>query len=140
MAAAHDAETSPDAQARAFRVAGWHHPCSIRRERHTGSPSLRGTTIGTEEIPGAMLIHLSLVAGGPTASSSMVEVQTAVQVDTADPRWPGWLVDAITQQAQEGAKRLVAQLAPPLPSAGECPFVPLADVTPIADRWPRDAY
>jgi len=82
-----------------------------------------------------MFIHLSLVAGGSGGTGSQVEVQTAMQIDTADPRWPGWLVDVITNQAKEGAKRLVAQLAPPLPP-GERSFVPLADVTPIADRWP----
>jgi hypothetical protein len=82
-----------------------------------------------------MFIQLSLVAGRSEAMGSQVEVQTAMQIDTADPRWPGWVVDAITSQAKEGAKRLVAQLAPPLP-LGERSFVPLADVTPVADHWP----
>ena len=84
-----------------------------------------------------MFIHLSLVAGGSGSTGSQVEVQTAMQVDTADPRWPGWLVDVITSQAQEGARRLVSHLAPTLP-ADERSFVPLAEVTPIADHWPED--
>ncbi len=82
-----------------------------------------------------MFIHLSLVAGGPDSPRSQVEVQTAMQIDTADPRWPGRVVDAIASQAKEGARRLVAELAPSLPAA-ERSFVPLADVTPIADHWP----
>jgi hypothetical protein len=82
-----------------------------------------------------MFIHLSLVAGGSSGASSQVEVQTAMQIDTADPRWPGLVVDAIASQAKEGAKRLVAELAPPLPPA-ERSFVPLAEVTPVADYWP----
>jgi hypothetical protein len=38
-------------------------------------------------------------------------------------------VDTVTQHAQEGARRLVAQLTPPLP-LGDGRFVPLADVAP----------
>lgn len=78
-----------------------------------------------------MLIQLSLIAGAAGGRRSRLEVQAAVQVDTADPRWPGWLVETVTQHATEGARQLVAQLTPPLASAAT-PFVPLADVVPSA--------
>jgi hypothetical protein len=77
-----------------------------------------------------MRIQLSLAAG-THGTPSHVNVQTAMEVDTADPKWVRWFVETITQQAQEGAKRLAAQLAPAL-SAPETPFVPLADIAPIA--------
>jgi hypothetical protein len=79
-----------------------------------------------------MVVQLSLVAGRAVAAGSQaeqIEVETAMNIDTTDPRWPNWLVDTVTQHAPEGARRLVAQLAPPLP-LGDGRFVPLADVAP----------
>ena len=76
-----------------------------------------------------MVIQLSLSAGAPQNTHPQVEVQTAMEIDTADPRWAGWLVETIIHQAQEGARRLVAELTPPLQGT-ETPFVPLADIAP----------
>jgi hypothetical protein len=62
-------------------------------------------------------------------------VSSTVEVSTADPRWPAWLVDAIALHAQEGARQLrnqlVAQQAITGLGAGEG-FVPLAAVVPCA--------
>jgi len=33
-------------------------------------------------------------------------VSTSIEVNTADPRWPAWFVEAVTFQAQESARRL----------------------------------
>ena len=82
-----------------------------------------------------MLIQLILVAedpdGGPTT------VSTTLDVNTADPRWPTWLVDGVTFQAQEGARRLreqlMAQPAIQASSAAGGGFVPLAAVVPAAE-------
>ena len=76
-----------------------------------------------------MIIQISLAAGKKQGTGSQVEVGTAMKIDTSDPRWQTALVDSITSQAQEGAKRLVTQLAPPLP-VSEPNFVPLADIVP----------
>jgi len=77
-----------------------------------------------------MVIKLMLVADGPEAATTTVS--TTIQVNTTDPRWPAWLVDAITFQAQEGARRLRDQLIEQQAIAGDG-FVPLAAVVPAAD-------
>lgn len=77
-----------------------------------------------------MVIQISLAAGDDDADG--VSVSTTIEVNTGDPRWPAWLVDAVTYQAQEGARKLRDQLVDQraLPGDG---FVPLAAVVPVAD-------
>ena len=77
-----------------------------------------------------MVIQIQLVAGEEDAES--VSVSTTIEVNTRDPRWPAWLVDAVTYQAQEGARRLRDQLVEQRALPGDC-FVPLAAVVPVAD-------
>jgi hypothetical protein len=78
-----------------------------------------------------MLIRIDLVAGEP---ERQITVSTTVEVNPTlgDSRWQALLVDSITGQAHEGARRLrdeiIAQRA--LPSGG---FVPLAAVVPAVD-------
>jgi hypothetical protein len=76
-----------------------------------------------------MLIQVLLVAEDGDAGET--SVSTTVDVNTADPRWPARLVDAVTGQAEEGARRLCDQLIvqPAIPGDG---FVPLAAVVPAA--------
>ena len=82
-----------------------------------------------------MLIQLVLVAEdretGPTT------VSTTLEVNTADPRWPTWLVDGVTFQAQEGARhlreQLMAQPAIQASTAAGSGFIPLAAVVPAAE-------
>jgi len=76
-----------------------------------------------------MIVQITLVAGTERGGGSQVEVETAMSIDTNDPRWTTSLVDGVTQHAQEGARRLLTHLTPPLP-AGWQGFVPLADVAP----------
>jgi hypothetical protein len=79
-------------------------------------------------------IQLVLVAEDPDAGPTTVS--TTLEVNTADPRWPAWLVDGITFQAQEGARRLRDQLraqpAIQASSAAADGFVPLAAIVPAA--------
>jgi hypothetical protein len=77
-----------------------------------------------------MVIEISLVAGDEDADG--VRVSTTIEVNTGDPRWPTWLVDAVTYQAQEGARKLREHLVEQraLPGDG---FVPLAAVVPVAE-------
>jgi hypothetical protein len=77
-----------------------------------------------------MVIQISLVTGDEHAEG--VSVSTTIEVNTGDPRWPAWLVDAVTYQAQEGARKLRDQLVDQraLPGDG---FVPLAAVVPVAE-------
>ena len=77
-----------------------------------------------------MVIKVLLVADGPDAGTT--SVSTTIEVNTADPRWPAWLVDAVTFQAQEGARKLRDQLIEQHAIAGER-FVPLAAVVPAAE-------
>lgn len=78
-----------------------------------------------------MVIRIDLVAGEP---ERQITVSTTVEINPTpgDSRWQGLLVDAVTGQAHEGARRLrdqlIAQRA--LPSGG---FVPLAAVVPPVD-------
>lgn len=76
-----------------------------------------------------MIIQISLAAGRRTGAASDVEVETAMHVDVADPRWRASLVDTVTRQATEGARRLVAELTPALATTTPT-FVPLADLAP----------
>jgi hypothetical protein len=55
-----------------------------------------------------MLIQVVLIAR--SGAADMTSVSTTVEVDRADPRWPGSLVDTVTAQAHEGACRLREQL------------------------------
>ncbi|TMB49878.1 MAG: hypothetical protein E6J60_12455 [Deltaproteobacteria bacterium] len=76
-----------------------------------------------------MVIQVLLVADGPDGAATTVS--TTIEINTTDPRWPAWLVDAITFQAQEGARRLRDQLIEQQAIAGDG-FVPLAAVVPAA--------
>jgi hypothetical protein len=78
-----------------------------------------------------VVIRIDLVAGEP---DRQITVSTTIEINPTpgDSRWQALLVDAVTGQAHEGARRLrdqlIAQRA--LPSGG---FVPLAAVVPAAD-------
>jgi hypothetical protein len=76
-----------------------------------------------------MVIQVMLAAEGPELGETTVS--TTIEVNVTDPRWPAWLVEAVTYQAQEGARRLRDQLVEQqaLPGDG---FVPLAAVVPAA--------
>jgi hypothetical protein len=79
-----------------------------------------------------MVVRVLLVATEP--ATDQVAVSSSVEVDTGDPHWNTRLVEAITQQASQGARWLGehvrgAFLEPP-PAAPE--FVPLAAVLPRA--------
>jgi uncharacterized alpha-E superfamily protein len=78
-----------------------------------------------------MVIEVQLAADGPDAATTTVS--TTIEVNTTDPRWPAWLVDAVTFQAQEAARRLRDQMIEQRAIAGDG-FVPLAAVVPIAER------
>ena len=75
------------------------------------------------------MIRVLLVADGPDAAATTVS--TTIEVSTADPRWPAWLVESVTFQAQEAARRLRDQLIEQQAIAGDG-FVPLAAVVPAA--------
>ena len=77
-----------------------------------------------------MMIKVLLVADGPDAGTTTVS--TTVEVNTSDPRWPAWLVDGITFQAQEAARTLRDQLIEQHTIVGDG-FVPLAAVVPAAE-------
>jgi len=72
-----------------------------------------------------MVIRVLLVADGPDAAATTVS--TTIEVGTTDPRWPAWLVEAITFQAREAARRLRDQLVGQQAIASE---VPPADAVP----------
>ena len=76
-----------------------------------------------------MVIRIELAAGD--AERDAISVSTALNIDTQDSRWQAWLVNSITTQAEEGARRLRDQLVArqALPETG---FVPLAAVVPDA--------
>jgi hypothetical protein len=77
-----------------------------------------------------MLVQLILIAGD--AEDRRVTVSTTVDVDTADPRWSGGLVDAITAQAQQGARQLKFHLVADREYTKD--FVPLAAVVSAVAR------
>ena len=64
-----------------------------------------------------MVIRVLLVADGPDAAATAVS--NTVEINTTDPRWPAWLVDAITFQAREGARRLRDRLIAEQAIAGD---------------------
>jgi hypothetical protein len=77
-----------------------------------------------------MVIQVLLVAEDSEAGET--SVTTSFAVDTADPRWPAWLVGTIASQAEEGARRLRDQLVVQQAIPGDG-FVPLACVVPAAE-------
>ena len=77
-----------------------------------------------------MMIEVLLVADHPAGGTTTVS--TTIEVNTADPRWPAWLVDVVTFQAQEGARRLRDQLHAQKAIPGDG-FVPLAAVVAAAE-------
>jgi len=77
-----------------------------------------------------MVIEVLLVAEHPAGGTTTVS--TTIEVNTVDPRWPAWLVDAVTFQAQEGARRLRDQLFAQQAIPGDG-FVPLAAVVAAAE-------
>ena len=51
-----------------------------------------------------MVIRLLLATDDPVGRETTVS--TSIEVNTADPRWPAWFVEAVTFQAQASARRL----------------------------------
>jgi len=76
-----------------------------------------------------MVIQVLLVADGPDGAATTVS--TTIEINITDPRWPAWLVDAITFQAREGARRLRDRLIAQQAIAGDG-SVPLPAVVPAA--------
>lgn len=76
-----------------------------------------------------MVIQVLLAADD--RESGATTVSTTIEVNTGDPCWPTWLVEAVTYQAQEGARRLRDQLVSQHAISGDG-FVPLAAVVPAA--------
>lgn len=74
-----------------------------------------------------MVIQVLLVADGPDAGTTTVS--RTIEVNTTDPRWPAWLVDSVTHQAQEAARRLRDRVIEQQTTASES-FVSLASVVP----------
>jgi hypothetical protein len=86
-----------------------------------------------------MVIQLLLATDDPAGHE--MTVSTRVEVNTADPRWPAWLVEAVTFQAQASARRLrddlIAQQAIRSDGAAgddgvDAHVVPLTAVVPAA--------
>lgn len=82
-----------------------------------------------------MTIEVLLVADDENAGTTTVS--TSIAVNTTDPRWPARIVDEVTLQAQEGARRLRDQLAAeraiPTDLRAAAAFVPLAALVPVAE-------
>jgi len=51
-----------------------------------------------------MVIRLLLATDDLTGRETTVS--TSIEVNTTDPRWPAWFVEAVTFQAQDSARRL----------------------------------
>ena len=80
-----------------------------------------------------MVVTINLVTDDDTAADQ-IAVSTSVEIHPGDPRWQARLVDAVTTQAEEGARRLVEQLDVLLPTASKR-FLPLAAIVPsITER------
>jgi len=78
-----------------------------------------------------MVVRVLLVATEPAADQ--VAVSSSVEVDTRDPHWNARLVEAITQQARQGACWLGEHVRDALLEPPAVPeFVPLAAVLPQA--------
>jgi len=79
-----------------------------------------------------VVIELQVVAGDP--DGRQIAVSTTIELDATRAGWHTWLVDAVTAQAEEAARRLRQQLSAELPLAHDG-FVPLAAVVPlVSDR------
>jgi hypothetical protein len=84
-----------------------------------------------------MVIRVVLAADDPEVGATTIS--TTIEVNISDPRWPAWLVDAVTFQAQEGARRLRDQVVEQQAIQGRgCgfgadEFIPLAAVVPAAE-------
>ena len=78
-----------------------------------------------------MVVQINLVTDAGTVSEQ-ISVSTSVEVHPGDSRWQARLVDAVTLQAEEGARRLVEQLNVLLP-APKARFLPLASIVPSVD-------
>ena len=76
-----------------------------------------------------MVIRTEIVAEDPMLGSTTLT--STVEVNMTDPRWPAWLVDVITYQAQESARRLRDQLVEQQADLGDG-SVPLAAAVPTA--------
>ncbi len=77
-----------------------------------------------------MVVKISLVTEDDAADP--IAVSTEVLIHADDTRWQARLVDAVTIQAEEGARRLVEQLEILLPTAQKR-FLPLAAIVPALD-------
>ena len=77
-----------------------------------------------------MVVQINLVTDGDTAAKQ-IAVSTAVEIHPDHPHWQARLVDAVMLQAEEGARRLVEQLDPFLPTVKR--FLPLAAIVPSID-------
>jgi hypothetical protein len=74
-----------------------------------------------------MVIHLLL------ATDDSATVSTSIAVNTADPSWPAWLVEAVTFHAHESARRLRDDLIAQQAIQGDDdPCLPLPAVVPVA--------
>ncbi len=74
-----------------------------------------------------MTVQMVLVADGPDTVTTTVS--TTIEVNITDPRWPAWLVDAVTYRAQEAARQLRDQMIEQRAITGDG-FVPLAKIVP----------
>lgn len=78
-----------------------------------------------------MVVQISLVTDDG-AVSEQISVSTSVEIHPGDSRWQARFVDAVTLQAEEGARRMVEQLNLLLP-APKARFLPLASIVPSID-------
>lgn len=79
-----------------------------------------------------MVVQITLVTDDDTTADQLT-VSTSVEIHPEDPRWQARLVDAVTIQAEEGARRLAEQLDVLLPTA-KPRFLPLAAIVPTVDQ------
>jgi len=75
-----------------------------------------------------MVIQVLLVADGPDGAATTVS--TTIEINITDPRWPAWLVDAITSRPRKAPA--VARSADRAAGIAGDGFVPLAAVVPAA--------
>src|SRR5438046_7031702 len=87
-----------DAHSTALRAAAAWHPACSEASRADGC--------------GPMVIHLLL------ATDDSAAVSTSINVNTADPSWPAWLVEAIHYHGQPSAQRLRDDRIAPQASPG----------------------
>ena len=78
-----------------------------------------------------MVIKIDLMTD--ETADEQIAVSTTIEVHPDDPRWSARLVEAVTTQAEEGARRLCEQLAATVTPPPR--FLPLAAVVPaLRDR------